>query len=155
MFFIASHTGGQVTNNWVFPPRGTKIIQLDIDAEELGRNYPNTVSILGDAKVALRHMIEAAPRPRDSASAWVRRVQQLVAEWHAEYEPLRNSDAVPIRPERIGREISEALPPDGIVVADTGHAGIWTASMVEFKHSGQSFFRTAGSLGWGFPLRSA
>ena len=60
VLFIGSHTGGQVTNNWMFPPEGTKVIQIDIDPEELGRNYPNAVSILGDAKTVLRHMIIAA-----------------------------------------------------------------------------------------------
>src|SRR5262249_20169483 len=64
VFFIGSHAGGQVTNNWMFPPPGTRVIQLDIDPAELGRNYPNRVSILGDAKVSLGRMIEgAAPRP--------------------------------------------------------------------------------------------
>jgi acetolactate synthase-1/2/3 large subunit len=66
-------------------------------------------------------------------------------------EPNRNSDAVPIRPERLCREISETLPPDGVLVSDTGHAGIWTGTMVDFKHSTQRYFRCAGSLGWGFP----
>src|SRR4029077_10011867 len=51
VFFIGSHTGGQVTNNWMFPPVGTQVIQLDINPDELGRNYPNVVSILGDAKL--------------------------------------------------------------------------------------------------------
>src|ERR1700716_2050275 len=62
VFFVGSHTGGQVTNNWMFPPVGTTVIQLDIDPEELGRNYPNAVSILGDARVGLRRMIDAAPK---------------------------------------------------------------------------------------------
>jgi acetolactate synthase-1/2/3 large subunit len=150
VFFAGSHTGGQVTNNWMFPPIGTKVIQLDIDPAELGRNYPNTVSILGDAKVSLAHMIEAAA-PRPNGAGWPQRVRQLVAEWRDEHEPMRNSDAVPIRPERICKEISEALPPNGAVVSDTGHAGIWTAGMVDLKYPGQSYFRTAGSLGWGFP----
>ena len=43
------------------------------------------------------------------------------------------------------------LPPDGVVVSDTGHAGIWTARFIELTHPGQSYYRTAGSLGWGFP----
>ena len=34
----------------MFPPPGTRVVQLDIDPQELGRNYPNMVSILGDAK---------------------------------------------------------------------------------------------------------
>ena len=151
VFFIGSHTGGQVTNNWMFPPPGTKVIQLDIDPAELGRNYPNAVSILGDAKVTLHHMIKAAAATPKRAAGWPQRVRQLVAQWRDEHAPMRNSDAVPIRPERICKEISDILPPDGVVVADTGHAGIWTAGMIDLKHPGQSYVRTAGSLGWGFP----
>ena len=152
VFFIGSHAGGQVTNNWMFPPPGTKVIQLDIDPEELGRNYPNAVSILGDAKLSLRRMIDAAKRKApEAAQEWTKRVQQFVADWRAENEPMRASDAVPIRPERICKEISDALPPNGVVVSDTGHAGIWCARMIDFKHAGQSFYRTAGSLGWSFP----
>jgi acetolactate synthase-1/2/3 large subunit len=152
VFFVGSHTGGQVTNNWMFPPVGTTVIQLDIDPEELGRNYPNAVSILGDARVGLRRMIDAAPKGMSEGRApWMKRVQQIVADWRAENAPMRGSAAVPIRPERICKEISDALPPNGVVVSDTGHAGIWTARMIELKHSEQRYYRTAGSLGWGFP----
>jgi acetolactate synthase I/II/III large subunit len=152
VFFIGSHTGGQVTNNWMFPPMGTPVIQLDIEPEELGRNYPNTVSILGDAKVTLQRMIERAPaRPTQTAAGWPQRTRRMVAEWRDQHAAFLNSDASPMRPERICKEISDALPPDGVVVSDTGHAGIWTAGMIELRHPGQSYFRTAGSLGWGFP----
>ena len=152
VFFIGSHTGGQVTHSWRFPPVGTTVIQLDIDPAELGRNYPNAASILGDAKVSLRRLIDAVqPNSPAAAKAWTGRVQQIVAEWRAEHEPLRASDAVPIRPERICRAISEVLPPDGVVVSDTGHSGIWTGSMIDFTHPEQRYFRCAGSLGWGFP----
>jgi acetolactate synthase-1/2/3 large subunit len=56
-----------------------------------------------------------------------------------------------MRPERICKAISDVLPPNGVVVSDTGHAGIWTSRFIELRHTGQSYFRTAGSLGWGFP----
>jgi acetolactate synthase-1/2/3 large subunit len=151
VFFIGSHTGGQVTNNWMFPPPGTKVIQLDIDPHELGRNYPNAVSILGDARTSLRRMIEAARGMSTETADWNGRVQQFVADWRAENAAMRNSDAAPIRPERICKEISDVLPPNGVVVSDTGHAGIWTARFIEFRHPEQRYFRTAGSLGWGFP----
>jgi acetolactate synthase-1/2/3 large subunit len=152
VFFIGSHTGGQVTNNWMFPRIGTPVIQLDIAPEELGRNYPNVVSILGDARTTLRHMIEIAPdRSRNAPTGWLQRARQIVAEWRDEHEPTRTSSSTPIRPERLCKAISDMLPPDGVVVSDTGHAGIWTASMIDLKHPGQSYFRTAGSLGWGFP----
>jgi len=152
VFFIGTRAGGMVTHFWHFPPEGTRVIQLDIDPSELGRNYSNTVSIMGDVKVTLQKMIEAAQRksPED-AKSWTSRVQQLVAAWRAEEEPNRNSDAVPIRPERVCKEISEALPPDGVLVSDTGHSGIWTGTMVELKHPTQRYIRCAGSLGWGFP----
>jgi acetolactate synthase I/II/III large subunit len=150
-FFIGSHTGGQVTNNWMFPPVGTRVIQLDIDPNELGRNYPNTVSILGDAKATLRHMINLAPQRPEATAKWVKRAQELVAAWRGETSEMRNADVAPIRPERVCKEISEALPPNGVVVSDTGHAGIWTARYIEFKYATQRYFRTAGSLGWGFP----
>jgi acetolactate synthase-1/2/3 large subunit len=151
VFFIGSHCGGQVTNNWMFPPPGTKVIQLDIDPNELGRNYPNVVSILGDAKVSLRRMIDAAPHTAPERGDWIGRAQQIVADWRAGNAAMRNSDATPIRPERVCKEISDVLPADGVVVSDTGHAGIWTARFIELSQPGQAYFRTAGSLGWGFP----
>ena len=152
VFFVGSRAGGMVTHFWHFPPPGTPAIQLDIDASELGRNYSNVVSVLGDAKVTLQRMIDVAQRKSpEAAKAWTSRVQQLVAKWRAENEPNRSSDAVPIRPERLCKEISEALPPDGVLVSDTGHSGIWTGTMVELKHPTQRYIRCAGSLGWGFP----
>ena len=152
VFFIGSHAGGQVTNNWMFPAPGTKVVQLDIEPGELGRNYPNTVSVLGDAKTTLRRMVDAVPaKSAEARSQWVKRVQQIVAEWRAENATTRSSDAVPIRPERICKAISDVLPTNGVVVSDTGHAGIWTARMIELNAPTQRYYRTAGSLGWGLP----
>jgi acetolactate synthase-1/2/3 large subunit len=152
VFFIGSHAGGQVTNNWMFPSPGTRVIQLDIDPEELGRNYPNAVSILGDAKASLKRLIDAVPHSASSArKEWVDRARSIVAQWRGENAEMRDADVAPIRPERICREISEVLPADGVVVSDTGHAGIWTARFIELRHATQSYYRTAGSLGWGFP----
>ena len=150
VFFIGSHTGSQVTNNWRIPAIGTPVIQLDIDPQELGRNYPNTVSLLGDAKVTLRRLLEVLT-PEAPKTEWVQRVQQLVHGWREEVAPMRDSDAIPMRPERICKEITEFLPPDAVVVADTGHSGIWTGTMIDLKHPGQRYIRCAGSLGWAFP----
>src|SRR3989449_551709 len=150
VFFIGSHTGGQVTNNWKIPRAGTPVMQLDISPTDLGRNYPNAVSLLADAKVTLRKLIEAA-KPMEPRTGWVRRVQQLVNDWRAEVAPLRDSDAVPMRPERLCKEISEFLPPNAVVVSDTGHSGIWSGTMIDLNKPGQKYIRCAGSLGWAFP----
>ena len=56
-----------------------------------------------------------------------------------------------MRPERLCKELTELLPDDAILVSDTGHSGIWTGTMVDLKHPGQSYIRCAGSLGWGLP----
>ncbi|RPI07242.1 MAG: thiamine pyrophosphate-binding protein, partial [Zetaproteobacteria bacterium] len=150
VFFAGSRAGGLTTNNWRLPPPGTPTIQLDIDGEELGRNYPATVGLLGDAKRTLRQMIDASPRAV-SRSAWVHHAQDALRQWREGIAPMLNSDAVPIRPERICREISEFLPDDAILVADTGHAAIWTGTMVALTKPGQRYLRCAGTLGWGFP----
>lgn len=149
VFFIGSHTGGQVTNTWQVPKIGTPTIQLDIEPEELGRNYPNSVSIHGDAKVAIQKLIDAveAQPPRKQ---WLERVQGFVRDFWAESEPLRNSDSLPMRPERLCKELNEWLPDDAALVCDTFHAAIWTAQMVRLR-AGHRYMRCAGSLGWGLP----
>jgi acetolactate synthase-1/2/3 large subunit len=64
---------------------------------------------------------------------------------------MRASDASPLRPERICREIMQALPANGVEVSDTGHAGMWTGQMMEYTRPGQRYIRCEGSLGWGLP----
>ncbi len=148
--FIGSHTGSQVTNDWHIPRAGTRVIQIDIDPTELGRNYPNEVALLGDVKVTVRHLIETV-EPVKQRRAWLKRVYELVSEWRNEVAPMLDSNSAPIRPERICKELTEFLPSDAILVSDTGHAGIWTGTMIDLKYPGQSYIRCAGSLGWGFP----
>ena len=152
VFFIGSHTGSQVTTNWTIPAIGTAVIQLDLDAEELGRNYPNSVSLFGDARAVLRQLLGVTePKPAGAAREWTDRVQQLVAEWRAKEEPQLRSTAVPMRPERLCKAISDALPENGVVVSDTGHSGIWSGTMIDFVRPGQRYYRCAGSLGWALP----
>ncbi|MFC1952581.1 thiamine pyrophosphate-binding protein [Chloroflexota bacterium] len=150
VLFIGSHTGSQVTLDWRIPPTGIPVIQIDIDPLELGRNYPTKVSLQGDARVTVQRLIEAA-EPIEQTKDWLQRVQQLVKEWNLEVAPVRNSDASPIRPERICKELSELLPSDALLVSDTGHSGIWTATMLNLNSPEQSYIRAAGSLGWAFP----
>jgi acetolactate synthase-1/2/3 large subunit len=149
VLFIGSHTGGQVTNFWQLPRPGTQVIQVDIEPDELGRNYPNAVSVHGDAKVAVQRLIDAA-EAQPPRQQWLARVQGFVRDYWAESDPLRASDAVPLRPERICLELQEWLPGDATLVCDTFHAAIWTAQMVRMK-PGQGYVRCAGSLGGGLP----
>ena len=128
VLYIGSQTAGQVTHFWKIPPAGTPVIQIGIDPADLGRNYPNAVSLLGDAKVALKALNEAVGGAGKAArnAKWVEETSAAVKEWRAEVKPLRDSDAEPMRPERIMKELGDWLPHDTIVVCDTGHAGMWS-----------------------------
>ncbi len=150
VFFVGSHTGGQVTNDWTVPPAGTHVIQLDINPAEIGRSYPIRLGIQADARAGLSRLIDAAP-DAVTRSAWTSRVRQLTSEWQERVAPLVNSEEVPIRPERLCRELTRHLPSDAILVSDTGHSGIWTGTMIDLIHPGQSYIRCSGSLGWGIP----
>ncbi|PKB82368.1 MAG: acetolactate synthase [SAR202 cluster bacterium Io17-Chloro-G9] len=148
--FIGSHTGSQVTLDWNIPAAGTPVIQIDIDPSEIGRSYPTVASLQGDARASVRKLIEVL-EPIGPRAEWISRVQELTGDWRDEVAPLANSDATPIRPERLCKELTDWLPSDAILVADTGHAGIWTGTMMDLQHPEQTFLRAAGSLGWGFP----
>lgn len=150
--FVGSETGGMTTHFWQVPAPGVSAIQIDIDPEALGRNYPLGVGVLGDARAVLTQMMECidaskTPRRED----WLARVRYLGAQWHAEYRPLLESDSVPLRPERLCAELGRYLPADAIVVVDTGHAGMWMGGMFDLRHDTQSYLRSAGHLGWAFP----
>ena len=150
VLFIGSRTGSQVTNDWKIPRSGTAIIQMDIDPLELGRNYPAKVGIVGDAKVTLRCLIETI-EPVELRKDWLQRINQYQKEWQDQIKEMYHSSDVPIRPERLCQEITDFLPEDAILISDTGHSAIWTGTMIDLKHTGQTYIRCAGSLGWAFP----
>ena len=61
------------------------------------------------------------------------------------------SKNIPIRPEKVCKELSKILPNNTLLVSDTGHSGIWSGTMIDLNNPQQEFIRAAGSLGWGFP----
>lgn len=150
VFFVGCHTGDQVTHTWRIPAIDTPIVQIDIDAEEFGRSYPNTLGLMGDPKATLTHLVKALGRPKRD-NAFAEHAAALMTQWRADQAKLMRSAEVPIRPDRLCAELSEALPHEAILVADTGYSGIWTATLVDLDGKGHTYLRAAGSLGWGFP----
>jgi acetolactate synthase-1/2/3 large subunit len=146
---VGSALGSLTTRNWALPPAKTRIIHIDIDAAEIGRNYPDSLPLVGDARLILDQLVQAA-RNLPDRSAWLSRVAGFKSEWSDAAVHLETSAAAPIRPERLMRAISNAAPDDAIIVSDTGHAGAWCARHLYLKET-QTFIRAAGSLGWGFP----
>jgi acetolactate synthase-1/2/3 large subunit len=152
VFFVGTETGGMTTHFWAVPKIGVDALQVDIDPEALGRNYPLKAAVLGDAKAVLARMIEHADdRTATRRKPWLEKSRTTCDEWRAKYRPMLESDAVPMRPERMCSELTRHVPDDGIVIVDTGHAGMWMGGMYDLRTPTQSYFRSAGHLGWAFP----
>jgi len=149
VIYAGSNTSDHTTANYRMPRRGTPIIQIDLDPAEIGRNYPGAIGILSDVRAALEALADgAAAAKRDD---WLAHTRKFVDEWRAEADRSRAADKVPLRPERICGELTELLPKDAILIADTGYAALWTGTLVYLRHATQRYFRAAGSLGWSFP----
>jgi len=150
--FVGTETGGMTTHFWAVPQIGTPAIQIDIEPQALGRNYPLQASVLGDAKSVLAAMLAQADRTSAARrTAWIKEIGALRSDWQAKYQEELDSDAVPIRPARICHELTQHVPDNAIVVIDTGHAGMWMGGMFDLRAPTQSYLRSAGHLGWAFP----
>jgi len=116
------------SSSWVLgytfaiPP--TKLIHVDIDPQEIGKVFPVEIGIVGDARAVLRSMLKCArsdhaqsDRQKDPV---VSRISEEKGAWLREIVKHQTADAVPIRPERILKEIREVLPRDGIILTDVG-----------------------------------
>jgi acetolactate synthase I/II/III large subunit len=122
MVFVGSLTGGLTTRNWSIPSSTTDVIHIDIEPENIGRNFPSTIGLCGDAKSVLGQLLDVV-QARPANPKWAARLSALRAEWAALVTPLEASKSVPIRPERLCRDLSDILPANAILVGDTGHAG--------------------------------
>jgi acetolactate synthase-1/2/3 large subunit len=150
VLYVGCDTGDQVTHYWKVPkPGSVRVVQIDADPLEFHRSYTAEATVQADPKAGLAALVAEIGRPaRDGAYlAWAQGVMEA---WRASVAPRLASDAVAIDPARLAAEITKALPPDGILVADTGYSGIWTGTLVDLE-PGQTYLRAAGSLGWSFP----
>jgi acetolactate synthase I/II/III large subunit len=150
--FIGSSAGSMTTNFWVIPAPDVPVVQIDIEPKVIGRNYAHTTSVNGDARTAVRRMLELSHKSSaERRTAWIDNVVALREQWYASNNDVLTSDAVPIRPERICAELSKNLPDDACVLVDTGHASMWMSSFFDLRGEQQSYLHSCGHLGWAFP----
>ena len=104
---------------FAIPP--TRLIHIDADEAEIGRNYPTELGASADAKLALAALAEAA-RGRSHRSRG--RLREEIARgrkaFAANWDHQWSSDQYPLRPERILAELRKAVPDDGFIVTDVG-----------------------------------
>lgn len=108
------------------------LLQIDIDPYEIGKNYPVTVGLVGDAKAILTEMyyelkrqIKNVPDFKATVSPEHFRTFKENAKTYLDEEKM-NSDAIPIKPQRLMKDLRESLPKDAIVFPDAGNSFTWT-----------------------------
>ena len=146
---LGSSLGSMTTRNWTLIPDDATIIQVDTEGEEIGRNFPVAVPLVADVGAAVAQLVAGISRV-SVPQAWRDRVAQVRADWRSSIAEAESSAAVPIRPERLFAQVAGEMAIDGIVVADTGHCGAWSARHMKLR-DGQAMIRAAGSLGWALP----
>jgi acetolactate synthase-1/2/3 large subunit len=130
------------------PP--TRLIHVDIDPQEIGRNYPTELGIVGDAREVLRQLIQLAQaEPKRERSPWHDDVEAWKAEWQNFIDPELGSDAVPIDPRRVVGELRKAAPDETLMITDTGNHQTWVEQYWDV-YEPRSVFTPGGFAGMGF-----
>jgi acetolactate synthase-1/2/3 large subunit len=136
------------------PP--TKLIHIEIDPGELGKNYPATVGILGDAKIVLGQLLEAfnAQHTSSDRCKWLEKISTWRNKWEAHISGNHTSEAVPIHPGRVVSELRAAMPEDGIVLSDVGVHHNWLISEFDAYQS-RTLLQSYGFASMGFGIAGA
>ena len=135
--------------SFTIPP--TQLIHVDIDPEEIGRNYPVALGLMADVRTFLRQIIAELDRRSDlqkradSRQKWLRMIDGYRREWEALVAPGFSDDTTPVNPQRAAAEISKALPDDAILVSDIGVHHNWLLSFCKPKRPDSLI----GSMGFG------
>jgi acetolactate synthase-1/2/3 large subunit len=136
--------------SWSIPP--TKLVHVDIDPSEIGRNYPVTLGILADAKVFLAQLAqEAASRGLSGRrfGPWHEMIGGWRREWEVFTRPHFDVSGAPLRPERVVKEVRRALSDDGIISLDSGVHHNWFMQFWEARRP-QSMLNSWGFSAMGF-----
>jgi acetolactate synthase I/II/III large subunit len=127
----------RATSSWLpgyslsIPP--TKLIQIDADPTEIGKNYPVTLGILADARASLAVLNDLAA-PRDDLRSpareqWLARLGEAKRVWDVYQEPFGHADQVPLRPERLMKGLERVFPERGVLATDVGVHHNWVVQL--------------------------
>jgi acetolactate synthase I/II/III large subunit len=125
----------------------TKVVHVDIDSSEIGKNVKGRIGLVGDAWTVVNALI-AGLQMRKKGATWRDRIIELNKECSCDY----NFKSDPLKPQKVIYELSKNLPDDAIVTTEVGQNQMWAAHF--FKCYGKRMFITSGGLGtmgFGFP----
>jgi acetolactate synthase I/II/III large subunit len=109
--------------NYTFNIPPTRLIHIDIESSEIGRNFPTEIGAVADLREALGVLCEAARQDFPQGRKNLRMVEQIAharTEFVAANRAMQESDAFPMMPERILAEVRAQLPRDAIITTDVG-----------------------------------
>jgi acetolactate synthase-1/2/3 large subunit/sulfoacetaldehyde acetyltransferase len=133
----------------------TAIVQIDVEARDIGRYYPVAVGIQADAREACQALLEALGREgaKPSASAWQDEARALREQRQTRLAAEARLDTTPLKPQRVYAELRRALPPDTIVALDAGAAPAYGYDRLHFERP-RTFLTPLdlGGLGFAFPV---
>ena len=134
-----------------------KIIQIDVDPNEIGNTYRAQAGLAADARTALAALVAelrgrmAEASLNGSREPWVDFVA-LRAAWWAEQEAKMRSQAMPVKPQAVMRVLRDLLPADAVIVADPGTATPFTSAFYASPAGRQVIIpRGYGGLGYALP----
>ena len=157
LLVVGCKLGEIATKRYSLPPAGKTLIHMDVDAGEIGRSFRTSLPLWSDARAGIEDLGAAL---RDgSAERCARRrpyaaeVDEKMRAWRDESKDKRVSDERPIAMGRLMHEIQNALPEDGILIADGGFAAHWGGLLFDTRRPGRSFLPDRGfaSIGYGLP----
>lgn len=157
VLLVGNRTNQNGTDSWQLYPKVARYIHIDIDSNEVGRNY-EALRLVGDAKLTLGALAQALKtRDLGQAEAAGAKAEAQIAKGRAAWaEDMKALDlgVSPLRPERMMHDLDAAISSDAIVVADASYSSIWVANFLTAQKAGQRFLTPRGlaGLGWGLPF---
>jgi acetolactate synthase-1/2/3 large subunit len=142
---FSDRTTGDVNK---FAPNA-EIIHIDVDPAEIGKNIAVNVPIVGDAKIILSHLIRIISQTKTANNQdWT----DYVKSFRASCMPRLSFDEMPLKPQQVIKEISEAVTDDTIVTTDVGQNQMWMAHYFSSRNP-RKFISSGGlgTMGFGFP----
>ena len=128
----------------------SKVIHIDIDPAEIGKNVDVDLPIVGDAKNILKSLNDLFKgySPSDDVNLWADKIKQR----KIDLQPRVTYDDVPLKPQSVIKEISEVLTPDSILTTDVGQNQMWAAHFYNTQKP-RKFISSGGlgTMGFGFP----
>jgi pyruvate dehydrogenase (quinone) len=129
-------------------------VQIDLDPTLIGLRYPTEVNLVGDARETLPKLIPLLERKADRA--WREEIERKVAEWWEIVEARAQNPAHPVNPQRVFWKLSQRLPDDAILCADSGSGTNWYARDLKLRRGMlASLSSTLASMGSAVPYAIA